>query len=172
MPSARRLFWKPQRFPIADAHYAMGFAFLSRVYGSDNTIGAPFIFLRSSRKLGLRLSSTTAGDTRSTGRPDAGRCGKGLLSLRRFPMCTRLSGRYIRSMEIQSGAMSCGRSREHAVGTIEISRLCQLLPVVLITPGLRTQWRHKRERIPCVSADGGLQLISQRTTTRRSRAEI
>jgi hypothetical protein len=29
-PSARRLFWKPQRFPIADAHYAMGFAFLSR----------------------------------------------------------------------------------------------------------------------------------------------
>lgn len=28
VPSARRLFWKPQRFPIADAHYAMGFAFL------------------------------------------------------------------------------------------------------------------------------------------------
>jgi hypothetical protein len=33
MPSARRLFWKPQRFPIADAHYAMGFAFLSRALG-------------------------------------------------------------------------------------------------------------------------------------------
>ncbi len=31
LPSARRLFWKRQRFPIADAHYAMGFAFLSRV---------------------------------------------------------------------------------------------------------------------------------------------
>ena len=30
VPSARRLFWKPQRFPIADAHYAMGFAFLSQ----------------------------------------------------------------------------------------------------------------------------------------------
>jgi hypothetical protein len=30
VPSARRLFWKRQRFPIADAHYAMGFAFLSR----------------------------------------------------------------------------------------------------------------------------------------------
>ena len=30
VPSARRLFWKPQRFPIADAHYAMGFAFLAR----------------------------------------------------------------------------------------------------------------------------------------------
>ena len=28
-PSARRLFWKPQRFPIADAQYAMGFAYLS-----------------------------------------------------------------------------------------------------------------------------------------------
>ena len=33
LPSARRLFWKPQRFPIADAHYAMGFAFLSRALG-------------------------------------------------------------------------------------------------------------------------------------------
>src|SRR2546422_10440126 len=30
LPSARRLFWKPQRFPIADAHYAMGFAALSQ----------------------------------------------------------------------------------------------------------------------------------------------
>src|ERR1700719_850208 len=29
IPSARRLFWKPQRFPIADAHSAMVFAFLS-----------------------------------------------------------------------------------------------------------------------------------------------
>src|SRR5271155_3922732 len=33
VPSAKRLFWKPQRFPIADAHYAMGFAFLSRALG-------------------------------------------------------------------------------------------------------------------------------------------
>jgi|SRR5579871_105649 len=31
VPSARRLFWKPQRFPIADAHYAMGFLFLSQL---------------------------------------------------------------------------------------------------------------------------------------------
>ena len=30
VPSARKLFWKPQRFAIADAHYAMGFAFLSK----------------------------------------------------------------------------------------------------------------------------------------------
>jgi len=35
VPSARRLFWKPQRFPIADAHYAMGFAFLSQVFGKE-----------------------------------------------------------------------------------------------------------------------------------------
>ena len=28
IPSARRLFHPPVRFPIADAHYAMGFAFL------------------------------------------------------------------------------------------------------------------------------------------------
>ena len=35
IPSARRLFWKQQRFPIADAHYAMGFAFLSRYLNED-----------------------------------------------------------------------------------------------------------------------------------------
>ena len=32
VPAARQLFWKRQRFPIADAHYAMGFAFLSQVF--------------------------------------------------------------------------------------------------------------------------------------------
>ena len=35
VPSARQLFWKPQRFPIADAHYAMGFAFLSQTLGNE-----------------------------------------------------------------------------------------------------------------------------------------
>jgi len=35
VPSARALFWKKQRLPIADAHYAMGFALLARIYGED-----------------------------------------------------------------------------------------------------------------------------------------
>jgi hypothetical protein len=35
VPSARRFFWKRQRLPIADAHYAMGFAFLSQVLGEE-----------------------------------------------------------------------------------------------------------------------------------------
>lgn len=35
VPSARTLFWKPQRFPIADAHYAMGFAFLAQTFGDE-----------------------------------------------------------------------------------------------------------------------------------------
>lgn len=35
IPSARKLFWKPQRFPIADAHYAMGFALLFEALGED-----------------------------------------------------------------------------------------------------------------------------------------
>lgn len=35
VPSVRRLFWKRQRFPIADAHYAMGFAFLSQALSVD-----------------------------------------------------------------------------------------------------------------------------------------
>ena len=35
VPSARQLFFKPQRFPIADAHYAMGFAYLSEALGKE-----------------------------------------------------------------------------------------------------------------------------------------
>src|SRR5438445_4800362 len=35
IPSARELFWKRQRFPIADAHYAMGFAFLAEVHKQE-----------------------------------------------------------------------------------------------------------------------------------------
>lgn len=35
VPPARRFFWKPQRFPIADAHYAMGFAYLSQALGGN-----------------------------------------------------------------------------------------------------------------------------------------
>jgi len=35
VPTGRKMFWKPQRFPIADAHYAMGFAFLAAFYGKD-----------------------------------------------------------------------------------------------------------------------------------------
>lgn len=33
VPSAKGIFWKRQRFPIADAHYAMGFAFLAKSTG-------------------------------------------------------------------------------------------------------------------------------------------
>ncbi len=35
IPSARRLFWKAQRFPIADAHYAMGYLFLAQALGEQ-----------------------------------------------------------------------------------------------------------------------------------------
>lgn len=34
-PSGRRLFWRKQRFPIADAHYAMGFALLAQFTGEE-----------------------------------------------------------------------------------------------------------------------------------------
>ena len=36
LPSAASLFWKRQRFPIADAHYAMGFAFLAKALDNDS----------------------------------------------------------------------------------------------------------------------------------------
>src|SRR5271165_5499090 len=46
VPSARRLFWKPQRFPIADAHYAMGFAFLAQALGQDEHYKRAVHFLK------------------------------------------------------------------------------------------------------------------------------
>jgi len=45
VPSARKLFWKPQRFPIADAHYAMGFAFLSQALGDEQYYSRAVHFL-------------------------------------------------------------------------------------------------------------------------------
>ena len=49
LPSARRLFWHPQRFPIADAHYAMGFALLSRFTGERRVLRAGGPLPRSAR---------------------------------------------------------------------------------------------------------------------------
>jgi len=46
VPSARRLFWKRQRFPIADAHYAMGFAFLAGISGQDRHYQRAVHFLK------------------------------------------------------------------------------------------------------------------------------
>ena len=36
VPCARSVFWKRQRFPIADAHYAMGFASLSKLLNQES----------------------------------------------------------------------------------------------------------------------------------------
>jgi hypothetical protein len=46
VPWARRFFFKPQRFPIADAHYAMGFAMLSQVTGEEKFYKRAVHFLR------------------------------------------------------------------------------------------------------------------------------
>ena len=46
IPSARKLFWKPQRFPIGDAHFAMGFAFLARYFNDDGYYHRALHFLR------------------------------------------------------------------------------------------------------------------------------
>jgi hypothetical protein len=45
VPSARRLFWKPQRFPIADAHYAMGFFLLSQAVDKEQYYERAVCFL-------------------------------------------------------------------------------------------------------------------------------
>lgn len=45
IPSARRLFWQKQRFPIADAHYAMGFALLAQLTGEEKYYNRAVQFL-------------------------------------------------------------------------------------------------------------------------------
>lgn len=45
VPAARQLFWKKQRFPIADAHYAMGCALLARRTGEAKYYGQAVHFL-------------------------------------------------------------------------------------------------------------------------------
>lgn len=45
LPAARRLFHKPLRFPIADAHYAMGFTFLYEVSGETQHFQRAMHFL-------------------------------------------------------------------------------------------------------------------------------
>ena len=50
VPSARKLFWKPMRFPIADAHYSMGFAFLAGIHGGDKHYQRAVHFLEMLRE--------------------------------------------------------------------------------------------------------------------------
>jgi hypothetical protein len=45
LPSARKLFWKAQRFPIADAHYSMGFSFLFQANGREEDYQRAIHFL-------------------------------------------------------------------------------------------------------------------------------
>ena len=50
LPSARRLFHHPMRFPIADAHYAMGFAFLYLATGDSSQLENAVHFLSELEK--------------------------------------------------------------------------------------------------------------------------
>src|SRR5215469_4579445 len=50
LPSARRLFHRPVRFPIADAHYAMGFAFLFQVTNDEAYWQRAIHFLKQLKK--------------------------------------------------------------------------------------------------------------------------
>jgi hypothetical protein len=50
LPSARRLFHHPIRFPIADAHYAMGFAFLYEATGDSSQLENAVHFLTELEK--------------------------------------------------------------------------------------------------------------------------
>jgi len=47
VPSARRFFWIPQRFPIADAHYAMAFARCHQASGNESDYRTAVHFLEA-----------------------------------------------------------------------------------------------------------------------------
>ncbi len=49
-PSARHFFHHPTRFPIADAHYAMGFAFLYQATGDPSQLENAIHFLTELKK--------------------------------------------------------------------------------------------------------------------------
>ena len=53
LPAARRLFHHPMRFPIADAHYAMGFAFLYQATGDSLATGKGDSFSNRTQKIAL-----------------------------------------------------------------------------------------------------------------------
>lgn len=46
IPSARKLFWRPQRFPIGDAHFAMGFAALAKYLNHEGYYRRALHFLQ------------------------------------------------------------------------------------------------------------------------------
>jgi hypothetical protein len=50
LPSARRFFHHPMRFPIADAHYAMGFAFLFQITQEETHLQRAVHFLEELKK--------------------------------------------------------------------------------------------------------------------------
>ena len=50
LPTGRRLFHHPMRFPIADAHYAMGFAFLYQATGDSSQLDNAVHFLTELKK--------------------------------------------------------------------------------------------------------------------------
>src|SRR5215472_16108034 len=50
VPSARRFFHRPTRFPIADAHYAMGFVFLYQATGDSSQLEKAIHFLNELKK--------------------------------------------------------------------------------------------------------------------------
>ncbi len=50
VPSARRFFHRPTRFPIADAHYAMGFAFLFQATNDEVYLRRAIHFLEDLKK--------------------------------------------------------------------------------------------------------------------------
>lgn len=50
VPSARRLFARPTRFPIADAHYAMGFAYLAQLRSDSRMHARAVHFLQELEK--------------------------------------------------------------------------------------------------------------------------
>ena len=138
VPSARRLFWKPQRFPIADAHYAMGFAFLAEIYGDESYYQRAVHFLEALEATRCKDYSDYCWgypfdwETR-TGTMPAG-----------TPLITTVPYAYeafsqVYAIKSRSGCRLCGPSPDMSSRAIATSRLGQKLQAVPTRRRLKAQ---------------------------------
>ena len=113
LPSARALFYIKQRFPIADAHYAMGFAFLAQTTGDER------YYRRAVHFLDVLESTRCPGYERyGWGYPfdwetRTGTMKQGTRSSRRFRTFTKRFARCSQSTRTPSGTHH-GINRRHA----------------------------------------------------------
>lgn len=122
VPGARRLFWKKQRFPIADAHYAMGFAFLAATYGGDEYYRRAVHFLEVLRETRCRGYEDFCWGYPFDWQTRTGTMKAGTPMITTLPYVYEAFSRCMPSITTRSGFASCARLPSTDLAAIAISR--------------------------------------------------